>query len=40
MKLGAIERNHPVLNEYLRSYLNGNLEIWDTRVLKFLSTRT
>lgn len=28
--LGGIERNHRILNEYLRSYLNGSMEDWDT----------
>lgn len=27
--LGTIERNHRLLNEYLRAYLNGNLAEWD-----------
>lgn len=27
--LGAVERSHRLLNEYLRSYCNGNLESWD-----------
>lgn len=33
--LGAVERNHRLLNEYLRSYLNGNLESWDTYMQYF-----
>lgn len=27
--LGSIERNHRVLNEYLRSYINENLDNWE-----------
>lgn len=27
--LGAVERSHRILNEYLRAYLNGNLNEWD-----------
>lgn len=28
--LGLVERGHRILNEYIRSYLNGNLDEWDT----------
>ena len=28
--VGAVERSHRVLNEYLRSFLNGHLNDWDT----------
>lgn len=28
--VGAIERSHRTLNEYLRAYLNGKLDEWDT----------
>lgn len=27
--VGSVERNHRIINEYLRSYLNGNLNEWD-----------
>ena len=27
--IGGVEKNHRLLNEYLRSYCNGNLENWD-----------
>lgn len=27
--VGTVERSHRILNEYIRSYLNGNLEEWD-----------
>lgn len=28
--VGAIERSHRALNEYLRTFLNGKLNGWDT----------
>lgn len=28
--VGSVERSHRTLNEYLRSYLNGNMSEWDT----------
>lgn len=28
--MGAVERSHRVLNEYLRTFLNGHLSEWDT----------
>lgn len=28
--VGSVERNHHILNEYLRAYLNGNMEHWCT----------
>lgn len=33
--VGVIERSHRVLNEYLRSYCNGNLENWDIFMTHF-----
>lgn len=33
--VGGVERNHRLLNEYLRSYLNGNLADWDTYLRYF-----
>lgn len=33
--LGGVERNHRSINEYLRSYLNGNLAEWDTYLRYF-----
>lgn len=33
--LGTVERNHRVFNEYIRGYLNGNLDCWDSYLSYF-----
>lgn len=33
--VGGVERNHRLLNEYLRSYLSGNLSNWDVHLSYF-----